>query len=207
MDDLTRHRCIVYGGSPAVHLPVVTTAIIERLRANYRCLYLNSPPMVAGLRSQIAAAGIDVVDAVARGALVLSSEQDHLVNGEFDSDAMLAKLARALRQALSDGYSGLMASGDMLWELGGERNLAKLLAYEIDLESLLETEPALCGICQYHRDILPASAAQVALFTHQSVYRNETLARLNPHYRQLATLRSEPDHAELHVSEMLERLG
>ena len=163
--------------------------------------------MVAGLRTYIAAAGVDVAEAVASGALVLSSEQDHLVGGEFDSDGMLAKLARAARQAVSDGYAGLWASGDMLWEFGSERNLGKLLAYEIEIESLLETEPALCGLCQYHRDTLPASAAQIALFTHQTVYHNETLSCLNPHYRQLATLRSAPDEAEWRVGRMLDQLG
>jgi len=163
--------------------------------------------MVAGLRTYIAAAGVDVATAVASGALVLSSEQDHLVDGEFDTDNMLSKLAKAVRQALSDGYSGLWASGDMLWEFGSEKNLANLLAYEIELESLLETEPALCGLCLYHRDTLPASAAQIALFTHQTVYRNESLSRLNPHFRQLTTLRSAPDQAECLVGRMLDQLG
>lgn len=207
MEELPRHRCLIYNGAPSVHLPVVSAAIIERLQANYRCLYLNSPPMVAGLRTHIAAAGVDIVAAVDSGALVLSSEKDHLTGGEFDSDSMLAKLARAVRHARSDGYSGLWSSGDMLWEFGNHRNLAKLLAYEVELESLLEKEPALCGVCQYHRDTLPASAVQVALFTHQTVCRNATLPSLNPHYRQLATLRSERGHDERRVAQMLDQLG
>lgn len=206
MGELTRHRCLIYDGTPLGHLPVVGMAIIERLQSNYRCLYLNSPRMVAGLRTYVAAAGVDVTTAVARGALVLSSEQDNLVDGEFDADAMLAKLGRAVRRALSDGYSGLWASGDILWEVGNERNLAKLLAYEIGLEALLETEPALRGICQYHRDRLPPSAVQVALFSHQTVYLDKTLSHLNPHYRQLATLRSTPDQAERRVGRMLHQL-
>ncbi len=36
---------------------------------------------------------------------------------------MLHKLEDALDQALSDGYKGLWATGDMTWEFGSEKNL------------------------------------------------------------------------------------
>ncbi len=197
---------MVYDGTPSVYLPEMTRAVIERLHANYRCLYLNSPAMVAGLRSSLAASALDVVHEVARGALILSSEQDHLVDGEFDVDQMIAKLANALEEAQADGFAGLWASGDMLWEFGNEDNLTKLLAYEVGLEALLERKPALCGICQYHRATLPATAVQVALYTHQTVYVNQTLSCLNPHYRQLATLRAAPDEADRLVEKMISQL-
>jgi hypothetical protein len=188
MDPFSRHRCMIYDGAPSVHLSVIAGAAIERFIANYRCFYLNSPAMVAGLRSVLAASGVDVVDATARGALVLSSDQSHLVDGEFDVERMLALLEKAVEQALSDGFGGLWASGDMLWEFGSEKNLDKLLAYELALDQLLKQQPALCGICQYHRDVLPADAVRVGLYTHQTIHVNEMLPRLNPQYRQAAAL-------------------
>ncbi len=114
--------------------------------------------MVAELRSYLAASGVDVADRIDRGALNLSSDQDHLIDGEFDADRMLAKLADALQNAQADGYTGLWASGDMMWEFGNEKNLGKLMMYEIGLEALLEKQPGLCGICQYHRNALPETA-------------------------------------------------
>ena len=94
----------------------------------------------------------------------------------------------------------------MLWEFGSEKNLVKLLAYEVALEALLEREPALCGICQYHRDLLPASAMQVALYTHQAIYVNEMLPRLNPYYREVGSLRNVAGSEASRIRHMLDRL-
>ena len=41
--------------------------------------------------------------------------------------------------------------------------------------------------------VVPQFAPTPALLSHQTVYRDETLSYLNPHYCQLATLRSAPD--------------
>jgi hypothetical protein len=184
MKESAQHRCLVYHGAPSVYLPAITTVLSVYLKENYRCLYLNSPAMVAGLRTCLAASGVDVVEAVQRGALVLTSDQSHLIDGVFDTDRMLAMLEKATTQARLDGYEGLWASGDMLWEFGSERNLTKLLAYEVGLEKLMRAQPTLCGICQYHCDNLPLEAVQVALYTHPTLFINETLSLLNQHYQQ-----------------------
>ena len=188
MQERSRHRCLIYDGPPSVHLPQIATVAAEHLAANYRCLYLNSPPMVAGFRSYLAATGINTTAKVASGALVLSSDQDHLIAGAFDTNRMLAMLEDALKQALSNGHAGLWASGDILWEFGSEENIPKLLTYEIGLDRLLRAQPKLCGICQYHRSSLPAEALRAALYTHETLYINETLARFNPHYWNEAVL-------------------
>ena len=51
---------MIYEGSQAKHLPGLEQVIREKLRANNRCLYLNSPAMAAGIRSYLAADGLDV---------------------------------------------------------------------------------------------------------------------------------------------------
>ncbi len=116
-------------------------------------------------------------------------------------------LQDSLGQALCDGYGGLWATGDMMWEFGSEKNLDKLLEYECGLEELLNRHPALGGICQYHEDILPITAIQVALYTHRSVYINETLSRMNPFHTQPETLQHERANAPTkRVQEMLTQL-
>jgi hypothetical protein len=138
--------------------------------------------MVAGIRSHLAAAGIDLKEQIERGALVLSSSQDHLVEGKFETARMLRLLADALHGALADGFAGLWAAGDMTWEFGSESNLAKLLDYERGLESFMHSNPALSGICLYHRDTLPNHAIQTALLTHPVLYVSATLSHLNPQF-------------------------
>jgi len=197
---------MIYEGSPAKQLPGLAQVIKEKLGANNRCLYLNSPPMVAGVRSYLAAIGVNVRQEVNSGSLILSSDQGHVVNGVFDVARMLAMLADAVNDALAHDYAGLWASGDMTWELGAEKNFEKLLAYESGLEEMFVNYPALSGICQYHRDTLPDDAIGIALSEHRSVFINETLARTNPFYSHSSS--RQPQRQRLNnLNERLNQLG
>lgn len=160
----------------------LATLAKDKLSSNNRCLYVNSPAMVEEMQFYLAAAGVDVAQAVRKGALVLSSDQSHLVNDRFDIDRMLGILADAVSQALNDGYSGLWATGDISWEFANEKNFAKLLEYEYLLEDLFEKQPAFSGLCQFHTKDLPADAIQWALCTHRAVYITEEVSKLNPYY-------------------------
>jgi len=163
-------------------LPALAAQIKQKLGEKLRCLYLNSPTMVAGMRSYLFASGVDVTSEVTRGSLVLSSNQSHLKGGKFDADSMLQLLEQNLDQAVRDGYAGLWATGDMSWELGADKDLKKLLEYEWKLEKFFETHPALSGICQYHADILPREIVYHGLLVHPGLFVNQTLSRVNPHF-------------------------
>jgi len=182
MGPTNRHQCLIYDGSPSRNLPILAQTIREKLADDYRCLYLDSPPMVAGMRSYLSAAGIDVARELTLGSLLLSSDQSHLIDGHFDVDKMIRALEDAIQKAVGDGYRGLWATGDMSWELGPDRNFDKLLEYEWRLEQLFFKQPALSGICQYHRDAMPREAVREGLVSHRRIYINQTLSRLNPYY-------------------------
>lgn len=180
--ETARHQCLIYDGAPSRMLPALAEATRQKLQANFRCLYLNSAPMVAGMRSYLAALGVDVSQEIAQGSLVLSSEQGHLVDGRFDVDRMILTLDDALKQALSDGYAGLWATGDMSWEMGPEKDFAKLMEYEWRLEEFFQSHPQLSGICQYHAADIPQEAMRQGLALHPWVFLNQTLSIVNPHY-------------------------
>lgn len=171
-----------YDGPPSRHLPALVAVIQKNLVANARCMYFNSPAMVAGLRSGLYAAGTDVEHELARGALVLSADDSHLVDGRFDVDRMIETLDAAVHAARTDGYAGLFATGDMTWEFGPERDFSKLLQYEWRLEQLFHAHATLSGICQYHLDLMPREAMREGAVSHATVFINETITRLNPHY-------------------------
>ena len=141
--------------------------------------------MVAGIRSYLISSGLDVSDAVVNNRLIMSSDHGHLVDGEFDAHCMLGLLKDAYDKALTDGYAGLWASGDMAWEFGPAKNFAKLVEYERALEAFFETHPAISGVCQYHADVLPNEVVQSGLVLHPGIYVNETLSRINAHYAPL----------------------
>jgi hypothetical protein len=179
----SRHQCLIYEGAPSRHIPAVASVMADKLCSNHRVLYLNSRPMIAGMKSQLAANGIDVLSEMTAGNLVLSSEQTHLIGDwEFDVPSLLGTLERALQQALSDGYQGLWATGDMTWEFGPSKDLSKLLEYEWRHEEFMREHPEISGICQYHADVLPREILHSGVKTHSHIFVNETLTMLNPLY-------------------------
>jgi hypothetical protein len=199
MISASRHQCLIYDGPPSRHLPAIASVIRQKLKENHRCLYLNSPSMVTGLKSRLAADGLDVIAEIARGSLVLTSEQHHLRGGwEFDIETMVQMLQRALEQALSDGYEGLWATGDMTWEFGRERQFSKLLDYELRLEDFIRENPQMGGVCQYHADTLPHEVLRKGLIAHRELFINETLSRINPLFLQRdASTQAPPTRAEM----------
>lgn len=181
MEPDSRHQCLIYEGSPSQKLPVLAAIMQSKLNEGYRCLYLNSAPMVAGMGSTLASLGVDVVAEIASERLILSSEP--VSSGmSFNSKALLNKLEDFLDRAISDGYKGLWASGDMTWEFGPEKDFSRLLEYELGLEEVFSRRKELCGICQYHRDSLPHDVLRQSLLVHPGIVISETLARINPHY-------------------------
>jgi hypothetical protein len=194
MEAVPRHQCLIYSGAPSKHLPALAATMREKLQQNYRCLYLNSPAMVAGVRSYLAAAGIDVAQQVTRKRLILSSHQQLLADGRFDMESMLQTLDNLLVNALRDRCVGLFAVGDMSWELGAEQDPATLLEYEWRLEKLFRRRPEHSGICQYHAGTLPRSLLRQSLLVHPSIFVNETLSLVNPHFLHDEARPPEPNH-------------
>ena len=176
----SRHQCLIYKGSPSQKLPILAGILQRKLDEGYRCLYLNSAPMVAGMRSTLAAMDLDIAE-VTKDSLILSS--DPVSSGwDFNSEAMLGQLEDLLDQAIKDGYKGLWASGDMTWEFGPSKDFSKLMEYELGLEEIFRRRKELCGICQYHNDTLPQDAMRQSLLIHPTLVINETLKIINPYY-------------------------
>ena len=202
MQITARHQCLIYEGAPSDKLSVIATIIQGKLEEGYRCLYLNSTPMIAALHSLLSARGVDVPAAIAKGRLILSDEPV-MTNGEFDIDSMLSGLEEAIDEAVRDGFTGLWASGDMTWEFGPNQDFSKLLQYEISLEKLFEKRKELCGICQYHRDSLPDDVVRQGLHVHPGVVVNETLSRVNPYYMKASPTNA---YANINVDEVISLL-
>lgn len=175
------------------------------LEQGYRCLYLNSVPMVAGFRSYLAAEGIDVEEAAGSRSLILSSDQSHLVDGSFDVEGMMRALESTLDETLQSGYNGLWASGDMTWEFGPAKDYSKLMEYEWQLEEFLRGHSQMSGICQYHSESLPREAMRTAVRTHPSIFVNETLSLMNPNFNR-TQLSANPKDASAELDGFVSRL-
>jgi hypothetical protein len=160
----------------------VALVIREKLKRGHRCIYLNSRPMVAGIRSYLAAIEVDVEGEIRDTNLILSADRPHLVNDRFEIDGMLRALQSELERALSDGYNGLWATGDMTWEMGSDQDAAKLADYERRLDEFLRTHPQMGGVCQYHVNTLPTALVAQGVRLHPAIFINETLSILNSQF-------------------------
>ncbi|HEX7899623.1 MAG TPA: MEDS domain-containing protein [Planctomycetota bacterium] len=189
--EVSRHKCLIYDGHPSEQLPVVVPLIQEGLRDRHRCLYLGDPETVSMVDAALAEKGVDTAEETRRGALVYSSDRSHL-NGGFDPRAMVGMLRKLIDDALRDGFRGLCATGDMMWELGTDRNFDRLQEYEALLEQVFHEKP-LMGVCQYRRDTVPPRAIREALLTHRSVYVGAHLNRDNLFYMPPELLLPEAD--------------
>jgi hypothetical protein len=185
MKSTSCHQCLIYQGSPSGHLATLANILVEKLKSNHRCVYLNSPAMVDEMKSCLCAAGVDVEKETKKGALILTSDQTHLQNNEFDPNRMLDFLRQSVKQAVLDGYKSLWATGDMLWEFGGKIDIDKLFEYEYALEEFFHETSYLSGICQYRRDTVPPEAIRVALTVHQNIWLNKSFILDNPYYMQI----------------------
>jgi signal transduction histidine kinase len=180
-EEVSRHKCLIYEGHPREQLPVIIPLLVNGLGEGRRCLYLGDPETVTLVGVALAERGVPVSELVRLGTLVLSSDRSHLENGGFDPAGMVAMLVRMIDQAVKDGYTGLCATGDMMWELGSEENFEKLQVYEALLETVFRDKP-LVGICQYRRETVPARALRAALENHRSIYLGSTLREDNHFY-------------------------
>ncbi len=179
--EVSRHKCLIYDGHLSEQLPVIVPFLIDGLGENRRCLYLGTPEMIGMVDSALAEKGVDTAGEIRRGALILSSDRSHLEGGPFDPHAMVSMLGKLVDDAVRDGFQGLCATGDMMWEFGVDSNFERLLEYEALLEQLFREKP-LQGICQYHRDMVPAQAVRDALTAHRSAYIGNELNRDNLFY-------------------------
>ena len=179
--EVSRHKCLIYDGHPSEQLPGVIPLLRDGLRDNWRCLYLGGPDMVRMVESALVASGVDCARETMSGALIMSSERNHLSGNKFEPRALIESLSESIDDAVRDGFEGLCATGDMKWELGPDENFDVLLEYEARLDQLFREKP-LRGICQYHRKVVPARAVREALVTHRSTYIGSVLNRDNLYY-------------------------
>jgi hypothetical protein len=211
MDQIPRHQCLIYEGPPSRHLVALAAVVRQKLYENYRCLYLDSHPMVAGMRSYLAAAGVDVAEESLKGRLVLTSDRDHLINGcQFDLELMMQSLQDALKQALDDGFQGLWATGDMTWEFGPDKDFSKLLEYEWRLEEFFREHPQMGGLCQYHVETMPRKYLRHGVVSHPAIFLNQTLSMINPIYRYSGSFertQSEAPELDSFIYQILEPQG
>jgi hypothetical protein len=161
------HACLFYA-SPEEQFATVLPYIKAGLEQNEKCLYIVDDNHVVFVLEAMDKAGIDIAAALAARAFVINSKhQTYLKNGSFRPDEMIAGLKGGVEEALSEGYRGLRATGEMTWALSDPKALSQLNAYEAKLDKFFPSQ--LTGLCQYNQNRFSPQLVPGILQTHRLV--------------------------------------
>ena len=201
---LGAHICVLYETADE-QIGVAAEFLAEGLANGERAFYVaESAIALARFRARLESFGIDVRDALQRGALIHRTYADaHLIDGRFDSQRTLEILREATHAASTDGFAGLRTCGDMSWLLQEAPGSDQIVEYEAVLNRVFRGSRS-AGMCQYDLTRVPSSVLDHALATHSSVVV-EGRWQWNPHYRppEIAITRTaRPAHVAAKVAQL-----
>jgi signal transduction histidine kinase/CheY-like chemotaxis protein len=159
------HLCLVYNNA-AEQMGAAVPFLRAGLAQGERCVYIADEWTTEEVAHALAAGGVNVSGECARGALLLLTRQEtYLRAGGFHPQRMIEFLGQAIEEALTAGFAGLRATGEMTWALGPEVSSECLIEYEALLNDFFPNQRAL-GLCQYSRSRFPAAVLRDVLRTH-----------------------------------------
>ncbi len=173
------HACLFYD-DPAAACAITAEYIKAGLRNNEQCVYMADPPAITALTLMLNPE-IDVEKEMKRGALHLTSVRGHLDSGQFNTAKMIGFLEKGVESALSSGFSGLRATGDVVWELGDHVDMELLSHYEVCLDHFFFGKK-LTGLCQYNCKVVSSDYLRRSLMCHNAVVLEEKVALHNPYH-------------------------
>jgi hypothetical protein len=154
----------------------------EGLSRGARCLVVGDPQEYEDLCRGLEDWGICSKRAVARGALMLKSDEEiYLRNGSFDPTAPLEYYDAAIDDALAAGFTGVRATAELTY-VPDEADWRKLVWYEAQVNDHFARRP-FSGLCRYPRAVVPPERVQDVLRTHPiAIVRGELCD--NPFYER-----------------------
>jgi hypothetical protein len=159
------HFCLFYRDEEE-QIATTIPFISQGLERRERCIYFGDGNSVRTIARALTATGVDVGTEVARGALLLDSGRDYLVDGKFDPDRMVGLLEGGVEATREAGFAGWRATGDTHWEIGPEVDYETLIRYEEVLDLCFEGRP-MVGICQQDLRLMPPQTVEGLFRTHR----------------------------------------
>jgi PAS domain S-box-containing protein len=170
------HPCLIYE-TRAERLAVVAPFLRIGLERGERCLFLAPETGVESILEDLAAAGIDTADALARGTLFIPDIQSVYRRDEpFDPDRVLDFLNQAINDAKTAGFTNHRLIGEMTWILEGTTGTKRLIEYEAKLVDFLLSHD-LPALCLYDRARFPPEVLLDVIRTHPKVIFGNVVSR------------------------------
>ena len=189
-----RHLCLPFE-TDTEKLDAVASFLIEGLTQGKRCLFVGTSDELAELGEPLESVGICVSRALSRRRLLfLTREETYLSDGVFDPNVVLARIERYVRDAVADGFTGLYATGELVY-IPADEDWRRIVSYEAQINETFARLP-LVALCRYPRAVVPADRVQDVLRTHPiAIVRGQTCS--NPFYERTQLALSTDSQARL----------
>jgi two-component system, sensor histidine kinase PdtaS len=160
------HTCVFYRSEDSLR-EVLTPYIADGLRRGERCFLAQKPGVAKQLLFDLRFLGVDVDDAIRRGALDLHSDHEaYSLDRGFEPDAMVEMLLRSIDRAKTNGFTGFRTAGELRWAVEGRNECDQLLTYEELVDQSFPGKPAI-GLCQYDLNAFPPDVLKKVMDSHR----------------------------------------
>ncbi|MCU1337992.1 MAG: Adenylate cyclase [Bryobacterales bacterium] len=170
------HLCSIYENHEeqlAVAVPFIKIGLDRR----EKCVYIADDDNVENFQNTLRREGVDVDQALKSKSLtVLRKDQAYMKRGCFDPEWMFDFWSEAARKAVSEGFTGLRASGETEWVARGGRGLERWMEYESTVSHTL-ADTRCATLCQYNSRIFPAELIRDVIRTHSTAVYGGTVCR------------------------------
>ncbi len=196
------HICLFYRDEKSL-METLAAYLVAGIRKGERCFCAQKTHMVPKLRDALQSLGLQVEDAIGRGALEIHNEDEvYFPDGEFRPEAMIALLEKSIDEALANGFLGFRTAGEMSWAVerqspNGGNYCDQLVGYEEMVQAAFPAKGAI-GICQYPMHRFPAKTLDAVLKAHR-LSLEETMISSN---HSTLTLRSDEFLADIVADRM-----
>lgn len=154
--------------------------VLSGLNTHQRCVYILDRSNRDDVMDSVARTK-EIRDRIESGQLLfLTSQETYLKNGKFEQKRMLSLIANAHKEALADGYSGSVITGEMTWFNNSGTQPDNLLEYEARINDLYPGIEANL-LCQYDESGLDPGLMMDVIRTHPKVILGGMLCS-NPYY-------------------------
>jgi PAS domain S-box-containing protein len=162
------HLCCIYE-TEEEHRALLAPFVAQGLELNEKVFYIVDDRTVEDILESLRDQGVTADAYHEKGQLtILSADEAYMRDGTFDPDSMIALVEDETKRALSEGYSGLRATGEMSWALKGSPGSERLIEYEAKFNDFLAGSKCK-ALCQYDRRRFGPAILPNVLTTHPIV--------------------------------------
>jgi len=161
------HICFFYEGKTDL-FQVVIPFLAGGLTKEERCLYIADENSAAEIKAGLLMHGLDVRKCLESGQLRVDKARMFPIRHGFDAQEMISLDASAVKEALTEGYSGLRIAGEASWILHDLSGLEGLMRCETVVNTVLRDLP-LKALCLYNARRFSGNVILKVLRTHPRV--------------------------------------